>query len=140
MRISSVVVGQFRELLEKAEQLFPNKQSFAAAIGITPSRYSHIRKGHYSLNIINCLRLAKAASLSPSLVLRQAGKGELAALIEQLYGEGVKPVAAAPLSVEDQHLLEGWNDLTPVHREAVLVVIDLLRRDQDARKRPRRAS
>lgn len=77
------------ELLLQQLPKFDNKRiRLAEAIGITPSRLTRAIKGDYALDVRNCLQLAKVADLSPSLVLRSAGKDEIASLTEELYGPG----------------------------------------------------
>jgi hypothetical protein len=78
---------EFKRLLDRAEHIKGQKQLAAEAIGIKPSRYSKLYGGNnYSLSVENCLRLATVIRESPGVVLRAAGKGEVAELIEKLYG------------------------------------------------------
>lgn len=54
----------------------------------------------------NLLRLAAATDMPPSTVLRMAGKGDLADLIERLYGNGQDA-----LSESQRRVLEAWDRL-----------------------------
>jgi hypothetical protein len=79
-----LTLNDFREILERAAKRFQSKQAFARAVGLTPSRFSRVLRGE-SMEVVNCLKVAKLAGEAPSRVLRAAGKGEIADLIEELY-------------------------------------------------------
>jgi len=112
-------------------------QAFASAAGITPSQLSHWTHGRGVPGLEACLRLAKASGENASQVLRAAGHGELADLVEHLYG----PAAARramfhrdrPLSGAEQALLDRWRTLSPHDRHTIQRLILSL-------TRPRRAS
>jgi hypothetical protein len=87
----------FQELLEQAAKRLGSKQALATAIGITPGRLSRLLGGEYSMEVINCLRLAKIISRKPDDVLRMAGKDDVADLIVELYG----PAPERPAVVDD---------------------------------------
>jgi hypothetical protein len=61
-----------------------SKQKLAAAIGISPSGFSRLATTRPSLEV--CLRLASVTGENPSRVLRAAGYGDVADLLEELYG------------------------------------------------------
>jgi len=84
-----------------------------------------LNRSEYSFNIENCLRLARLSGEPPSRVLRLAGKGEVADLIEWLYG----PPA---LTVTQKHLLERWAYLSAPLQEALLALITALARASGA--------
>src|SRR4051794_6397965 len=113
-----LAVNEFRELLESTARRFPSKQAFAKAIGVTPSRFSRVLAGQHSLNVLNCLRLAKLAGVPPSTVLHAAKKHEIAALLEELYGP--EPVG---LIAEEIEMLETWRRLTPEARDGLRAVL-----------------
>jgi hypothetical protein len=73
-------------LLRSIRDRFPSQIAFANAIGVSSSRAGRAMKGQDSLNTLNCLRLAAAVGEPPSRILRAANKGEIADLLEQLYG------------------------------------------------------
>jgi transcriptional regulator with XRE-family HTH domain len=83
-------------LLRSIRDRFPSQLAFAQAIGVSSSRAGRVMKGQDSLNALSCLRLAAAAGEPPSRILRAANKGELADLLEQLYG---RQAAAIPDTV-----------------------------------------
>lgn len=72
----------------------------ADAIGMSLSAFQRNVNDRRTFGVAACLRLAEWAGDSPSTVLRLAGKGEEANLIERLYG---KPSPA--LSATDRELL-----------------------------------
>jgi transcriptional regulator with XRE-family HTH domain len=109
----------FRQFLETAARRFPSKQALAKAIGITPGRLSRVLKGEHSLDVVNCLRLAKLTGDSPGEVLRVAGKNEVAELIEGFYGR-----AAPAIHPADRIVVDRWHALTAPQRELMLTVID----------------
>jgi transcriptional regulator with XRE-family HTH domain len=123
-------VSEFRDLLEAAAKRFPTKHAFAKALGITPGRLSRILGGEHSLDVLNCLKLAKLSGQSASYVLRVAGKGDVAELIEDAYGR-----RAPALSPEERDLLEKWTALTPRARDAILALLfDLQPKREQKRK------
>lgn len=65
-----------------------SKKDFGSQVGLRGSTISHLLSGdpHYSLGVEVCLRIAKEFGASPSTLLRAAGKGAVAELIEELYG------------------------------------------------------
>ena len=114
----------FLEILEEGERRFPTKHAFAKAIGVTPTRYSHMRRGYYAPNVKNCLRLATAAGLPASRVLRAAGKGDIAELIEEHYGANVAP-QSAPLPQRERQLLADWEVIPPSQRKALRAILTI---------------
>jgi hypothetical protein len=82
-------VAEFKVLLNRIVRNFPSHGALAKALGVTPSRLSRALSGaggDFPFNVVNCLRLAKLSGESPSQILRAAKKGEIADLIEGLYG------------------------------------------------------
>lgn len=75
-----------------ADIRYGTKDALARAIGISPSRLGRVMKGEGSLDVINCLRLAKVSGLPVDRILHAAGKTEIAVLIRELYG----PAPARP--------------------------------------------
>jgi hypothetical protein len=72
---------------------FKNPMALSKAVGMSMSAFSRgLRAG--TLNIENLLRLADLAEAHPSEVLRLAGKGDAADLIERLYGVNDKPLTS----------------------------------------------
>jgi hypothetical protein len=93
---------------------FGTQDALAKAIGITPSRLGRVMKNQGgSLDVINCLRLAKVSGLPVDLILHAAGKIEIAKLIRELYGP-------APKRVPESKFLDGLSDKG---REALQVLV-----------------
>lgn len=102
----------FKTLLNKIAGRFPSRTALAKALNITPSRLSRaLNTGDFPFNVENCLRLAKVSGEPPSEVLRAADNGEIAELIESLYGP--EKTVTDPAIVT---LLTNWDDLTDNQR------------------------
>lgn len=78
--------ADFRALLRSLVQRYGTKDALGKLIGMSGSRVGRAIDGQYSFNITNCLKLSKATGAPASQVLRAAGKGDVADLIESLYG------------------------------------------------------
>jgi len=97
----------------------------AKAIDINASRLSRALNGTdtHSFNIENCLRLAKLSGEPASEVLRAAGKGEIAELIESLYGKE-RPVTDPVV----QDLLKNWATFTADEKNHVRSTVTMVLR------------
>lgn len=87
--VTLVAVDDFTDLLNRIADRFPTRLALAKALDINASRLSRALNGtdkHTSFNIENCLKLAQVSGEPPADVLRAAGKGDIAELIESLYG------------------------------------------------------
>lgn len=124
-------LSEFRDLLEAAAKRFPTKHAFARELGITPGRLSRVLGGEHSLDVLNCLKLAKMTGESASHVLRVAGKGEIAELLESLYGR-----TAPALNPGERDLLDAWGALTQRARDSLKVILrDLAPKEREKPKR-----
>lgn len=102
---------------------------FAKSVQVTESTLSHLLSGdpHYALGIEPCLRIASVTGTSASVVLRAAGKGACADLLEQLYGD---PVVVLPahrpkgVTAADVRLLQQWRALPPKTQRAIVVLVE----------------
>lgn len=100
--------SELAPLLRSIRDRFPSQIAFANAIGITSSRVGRAMKGKDSLNTLNCLRLAAAVGEPPSRILRAANKGEIADLLEQLYGRQATAISdRVRKTVAQLHALAG---------------------------------
>ncbi len=82
---------------------FRTGKAFAVALGVKPSHLSHaMGPGGQPFDVLRCLKLARLTSTHPSKVLRAAGKGEIATLVEELYGP------ARELSTTERNLLRDY--------------------------------
>lgn len=82
--------------------------SVAKAIGMSLSAFSRGVRLEGTLGVEKCLKLAQWSGAAPSHVLRLAKKGEVADLIEDMYGP-----ARSPVSEDERELTELWRDLEP---------------------------
>lgn len=87
--------ASFPELLNGFVRRFGSQTALGKAIDISASRLSRVIQGQHSLEVVNCLRLAEVTGESPSVVLRAAGKADVADLIERMYGDAREPIAPA---------------------------------------------
>jgi hypothetical protein len=110
----------FSALLRRCRKSFPTVRAFADALDVEPSHLSRaMGAGAQPFDVRGCLRLAKITGENPGLVLRSAGKADIAELIEQLYG----PPAAVRLTPEEQQLLEAFQAIAdPSVRRSMLEV------------------
>ena len=89
--------GDLQTLLKRLVDRYGTQTALAKAIDITDSRLAKVLKGDSgAFNVLNCLKLARVANMSPSQILRAADKADIAELIEELYGESAQP----PLTAE----------------------------------------
>jgi hypothetical protein len=108
------VTTDFTALLKRVSAKFASQQALAEEIGITAPRLNRaLNHGDYSLNVANCLRLARVAGEPPSVVLRAAGKGDIADLIESLYGAPDEEFSPA-----ERTLVKRWRRLDDEERQA----------------------
>jgi hypothetical protein len=112
----------FRGFLDEAESLYGLKKTVAERIGIDAAHYTKVYKGEaYALNIENCLQLARLIARRPSDVLRAAGKGDLADLLDATYGETrYEPI---PGGAKGAELLRRWAEFDDEQRDALLTVL-----------------
>jgi transcriptional regulator with XRE-family HTH domain len=120
----------FRELLrELVTQFGGTKQDLAKAIGITASTLSHFLRDH-STHVPStevCLRLAAVTGASASKVLRAAGKGDVADLIEDLFGVPAtrrQTFLGIRLTPHEQKHVETLRTLTPKVQRAYFVIVE----------------
>lgn len=107
-----VPANDLQTLLQQLVDRYGTQTALAKAIRITDSRLAKVLKGESgALSVLNCLRLAKVAGISPSQILRAAGKSEIAALIEDMYGETAQP------HLEADAAKEWWPEISPKAQE-----------------------
>lgn len=111
----------FKALLNRLSSGFASRDAFAKALGINSSRLSRaMNTGDFPFNVSNCLRLAKISGESPTAILRAAGKGDVADLIEALYGKDRTRL----LTPSERELLDAWHRMSPRAQEALQSIID----------------
>lgn len=109
----------FRQLLEAHYAHFDSFADAAEPVGITGSRYARAMKGEYSFDVATCLKFAGAAGVDPGLVLRAAGKPDVADMLDALYGRVAAPAVPAA-ALEDAARL---SRLPLEQRKALRVVL-----------------
>jgi hypothetical protein len=104
----------FKSLLKRLQKKhYPSVRAMAHALGIEDA--SRISRGQ-PFNVFWCLRLAQVTGENPTVILRAADKGDVAMLIESLYGSS-QPL----LTPEEQMLLEAFHALPrPESRQALI--------------------
>ena len=127
--VSLVAVTDFQELLNRIAKGFPTRTALAKAIDINASRLSRALNGTDQLpfNIENCLQLAKVSGEPASNVLRAADKGDIADLIESLYGPQRKVTDPAVLD-----LLQHWPTFSADERSYIRNSIAMVLRARDS--------
>jgi len=106
-------------------------RALAKLIGLTEGRLGRALRGEFSLSVEKCLRVSKIAGEPPSRVLRAAGKGGIADLIEDLYAVGDDLI-----SPSERDLLARFRVLGP---KAQRTLRDLLDELPDTGSRQKRA-
>lgn len=87
--MESYTVGPltFQQWIQRLiDERFRTSTALAEAMGLQLTPFTRgVAAGTF--NVVNLLKLAKVADERPSTVLRMAGKGDVAELIESLYGK-----------------------------------------------------
>jgi hypothetical protein len=106
---------------KKHRHMFPTVRKFAEALEIAPSHLSRaMGAGGQPFDVRGCLRLAKVTGENAGMILRAAGKGDIATLIEDLYG-----VAHLSLTPMQQKLLAAFDAIqSPDVRNAFLTLVE----------------
>ncbi len=123
----------FRILLRRLKKShYASTSAFAKALNVDPSHLSRaMGPSGQPFDVRGCLRLAKVTGTDPGTTLRAAGKGEIAELIEALYGT---PTVAPP--PDQQELLRAYQAIAPHARQSLIVLAraagSAAKRDDDA--------
>jgi transcriptional regulator with XRE-family HTH domain len=114
----------FLALLYEAEALFGGVQRRVAdALGIDNTRYNKMRSGTaYTLNVENCLRLARLLGRAPTDVLRAAGKAAIADQLDAYYD--APRYTPLPGGHQGRQMAEAWARLSESDRALVLQITD----------------
>src|SRR5262245_54664106 len=108
----------FSALLLSLAERYKTHTAFAQALNISTSELSRAIARNAPFEIGRLLRVALVTGTPARFVLRAAGKSDLVAMIEQLYGD---PRRDQP-TLEEQALLRVWAALGPSERDAYLRV------------------
>lgn len=131
--LQQVSETKFQLLLQRTASRFRSEKALADRLGIGAPRLNRaLNKGDFSFNVLNCLRLADASGEHPSEVLRAAGKGDVADLIERLYG-----VDAEPLASDEREVVELYRGLPDEVRQSALTFLRATRVGGSARTEER---
>jgi hypothetical protein len=134
--VTTVTAVTFREWIDDlVEHRFGGRRTaLANAIGLQLTVFIRgLKAGTFS--VLNCLRLAKATNTDPLLVLRLAGKHEVAALIEELC---VTTGTKAAVTDKDRFHLRRWHSITARAQQGLDLLIDDLVRDDALRIKSRK--
>jgi plasmid maintenance system antidote protein VapI len=99
-----------------------SQQAAAKKIGVSPTQLNRVLSGVAPpFGAWNCLRLARVFGYKPSLVLRLAGRGEWADIIESLYGE-----VDSTMTPQERAHFNRWRQLDAEMQRRVDAVLELL--------------
>jgi hypothetical protein len=125
----------FQSFVREQIDRYGTARRLADAIGMSLSAFSRGVREEGTLGIESCLRLAEQTGEAPSRVLRLAGKGPVAELIERLYGPA--PLLGRPNGSELE-LLALWNTLSRDSQVPILAIIRALVEKRPKGQRRRR--
>ena len=109
----------FRSFIKDQIRQHGTLTALANGTEMSVSAFSRQVRNENTLGIDSCLRLAQFVGESPSTVLQLAGKADVAALIEQLYGpprESLSEIDRALIALEPDvkaQLLRLVEQITP---------------------------
>lgn len=108
--------SDFVELVRRGVRVAGSQRALGKAIGVSEQNISRaVNRRGYPFNVLNCMRLARLIEEQDWVVLRAAGKPEIAKLLEQRYGD--RPMKRSA-SIQDS--LHG---LSPAQRRHVLALV-----------------
>lgn len=117
-------MSSFARLLRRLVKEFGGtKQELAQAIGVRPSQFSRFLSGAATPSLETCLCLAHVTHTSVTVVLRAAGRGDLAVLLEQLYGTPATYRRGSELKPVERRRLAQIRALDPAARKAFTVLL-----------------
>lgn len=121
--LPSGLMVRFKQLLSSLRNRYGSTNALAEALAIDPSHLSRAMGARgQPFNIEGCLRLAKVTNEDASMVLRAAGKADIADLIEANYGPPSPP--ADPLDFE---LLTAFHAAkNKATRESIVVLVKVM--------------
>lgn len=124
-------MNDFQKLLQDISAQFPTTLAMAKAIGVNASRLSRALNGDsYPFDALRCLRMAHATGRNATQILRAAGKGELADLIERLYGDASKK----SMNAEQSALLENFNRADRQSQHALLTLAQNVQKEPQSQR------
>lgn len=122
----------FETWVDELRARYGSMRAVAERFGMTESGFFRgVKRG--TLSVENLLDLARVTDEPPSKVLRLAGKGQVADLIERLYGPGRDSLKDSEL-----RLLERWQNISDAARRAIEDILDDLQPPAVATSAPAR--
>jgi hypothetical protein len=120
--MASTFATFLRRLYTRHQHTYPTVRAFAGALGIDETQLSRAMGPRGKpFDTRRCLKLAAMTGENPTTILRAAGKGDLAILIEQQYGE-----PSGTLSQDHQELLAAFDAIAPQARPAILLIMQTM--------------
>lgn len=112
---------EFQEWVEdQVARRFKTATALASAIGMQLSPFVRgVQTGTF--NVQNILRLAEVTDEDPSRLLHIAGKGDVAQMIERLYGSGKDSLKAS-----ERDVLQLWSNMPTKSQRHVRELMTLL--------------
>jgi hypothetical protein len=128
-------VTELQTVLTSLLARFGTKTALAKSLGMTLERLVKVMNDpKESLGVANCLRLSKVSGLPPGQILRMAGKGEIADLLDVLYGR------TPPKGTDrDELVTQWWPSLSPKAKEALTTLLDEIAVEERPRGKKRGA-
>jgi hypothetical protein len=109
----------FVRLLRRGLVKVGTQKALGKALGLSKQRISSALAGRgYPFGVLNCLKLARLIGERDWLVLRAAGKPEIADMLEQAYSH--RPIRPAPPPQADPDPLDG---LSATQRRHILAIV-----------------
>ena len=117
LHLPAVTAQELGELLlDLRKKLGGTDVALAKALGISPTHVNRITSDPSSIGVETCLRLANVTAANPSAILRVTRKGEVADLLDRLYGAAAKRRAPelklVEKSAEEKDLDQWWGDIS----------------------------
>jgi plasmid maintenance system antidote protein VapI len=102
----------------------------ASMIGMSLSAFSRGVKEEHTLSVENCLRLADAVGDNAAMILRLAGKPQVADVVDRIAGKSTET-----LSRREHNLIRTWKTIDPDLQDLTERTIEAFSRDP--RRSPR---
>lgn len=114
----------FEQFIHRWIGRYGTAQALADAIGMSLSAFSRGVRNAGTLGVESLLRLAVETGEPPGKVLRIAGKGDVAELIERLYGTAHASLGG--VSGQERELIGLWKDLSRGTQDSMLTILTAL--------------
>lgn len=106
---------ELQRYVDRLVKKFGTATALAEKIGMSVSAFSRAVNEEGTFSFENCIRLAYAFGDHPSVILRLAGKGEMAEMLDRLYaGEKIR------LSERDREFFGLWKKITASNRNSLI--------------------